>query len=114
MNWKYNHDSDSILEALNITDDIKILLLTIGPKLEKNEEIDSDSKFIEEFLKQVKKTSTLLNTPQSIFNIGFILGQFLSIKAKKEQEFELNEGKIEKMINLVEIQKTYDKRNNEF
>tara|TARA_R110000803_G_scaffold36053_3_gene77655 strand:- start:14208 stop:14555 length:348 start_codon:yes stop_codon:yes gene_type:complete len=115
MNWKYNHDSDSILEALNITNDIKILLLTIGPKLEKDTEIDSDSKFIEAFLKQVKETSPLLDTPQSIFNIGFILGQFLSIKEKGEQDTEvIDEQKIKEMINLEKIQETYDEKKNEF
>ena len=70
MNWKYNHEAESILEALNIADDVKKLLLTIGPTLETDKEIDSDSKFIEAFLKQVKATSDLLDTPQSIFNIG--------------------------------------------
>ena len=45
MNWKYNHDEDGILQALNITEDIKKLLLTIGPTLEMDSKIDSDSKF---------------------------------------------------------------------
>jgi hypothetical protein len=112
MNWKYNHDADGILQALNITDDIKKLLLTIGPTLEMDKEIDSDSKFIEAFLKQVKKTSDLLDTPQSIFNMGFVLGQFLA--RKHEIEPEIDEEKVKEFINLDEIQKKYDGTENEF
>lgn len=112
MNWKYNHDSDSILEALNITDDIKKLLLTIGPSLEADNTLDSDSKFIEAFLKQVKKTSDLLNTPQSIFNMGFVLGQFLSRKGDIDPG--VDEEKVKEFINLEQIQKKYDETENEF
>ncbi len=112
MNWKYNHDADGILEALNITDDIKKLLLTIGPSLEMDKTLDSDSKFIEAFLKQVKKTSDLLDTPQSIFNMGFVLGQFLA--RKKDIESSLDYEKIEEFINLEKIQEKYDEENNEF
>ena len=112
MNWKYNHDEDSILEALNITDDIKKLLLTIGPKLEMDTTIDSDSRFIEAFLIQVKKTSDLLDTPQSIFNMGFVLGQFLARKG--EIEPELDEDRIKEVINLDKIQKKYGTKENEF
>jgi len=112
MNWKYNHDSDSILKALNITDDIKTLLLTIGTQLEMDTTVDSDSKFIEAFLKQVKKTSDLLDTPQSIFNMGFVLGQFLAKKG--EIEPELDEDRIKEFINLEKIQEKYDEREDEF
>ncbi len=112
MNWKYNHDADSILEALNITDDIKKLLLTIGPTLEMDKTLDSDSKFIEAFLKQVKKTSDLLDTPQSIFNMGFVLGQFLARKG--DVEASLDEDEVKKIINLEKIQEKYDERHNEF
>lgn len=114
MNWKYNHDADSILEALNITEDIKKLFLTIGPTLEMDKEIDSDSKFIEAFLKQVKETSDLLDTPQSIFNMGFVLGQFLSRKDGIKPEIELDEDAIKDFINLDKIQEKYDERNDEF
>jgi hypothetical protein len=114
MNWKYNHDSDSIFEALNITDNIKKLLLTIGPTLEMDKTVDSDSKFIEEFLKQVKKTSDLLDTPQSIFNLGFVLGQFLAKKGEIPSKISLNEDAIKKFINLEKIQEKYDATENEF
>jgi hypothetical protein len=114
MNWKYNHDADSILEALNITDDIKKLLLTIGPSLEMDTKIDSDSKFIEAFLKQVKKTSDLLDTPQSIFNLGFVLGQFLARKGEIPSEISLDEDAIKEFINLEKIQEKYDATENEF
>jgi hypothetical protein len=114
MNWKYNHDADSILEALNITDDVKKLLLTIGPRLEIDKEIDSDSKFIEAFLKQVKETSDLLDTPQSIFNMGFVLGQFLARKNDIDSEITVDTDKVKDFINLKEIQKKYDERNDEF
>jgi len=114
MNWKYNHDADGILQALNITDDIKKLLLTIGPSLEMDTEIDSDSKFIEAFLKQVKKTSDLLDTPQSIFNLGFVLGQFLARKGEIPSETSLDEDAIKEFINLEKIQEKYDGTENEF
>ena len=114
MNWKYNHDADGILEALNITDDVKKLLLTIGPSLEIDKEIDSDSKFIEAFLKQVKNTSDLLDTPQSIFNMGFVLGQFLARKYEVEPEAVLDTERVEDFINLEKIQAKYDEREDEF
>lgn len=110
MNWKYDHNANNLLKALGIDDTVKNLFINLGSKIQMNESIKTDSEFVEKLLIEIDKNTDLLIKPQSIFNVGFIMGQFLLSKNLAERE----EESIIDIVNIEEINKFYNEGGNDF